>query len=441
MRILWAALIVAFSLGQTPAAGQATAETERRPNVILIMADDIGTECFASYGGASYSTPHLDALAAGGIRFTNCHSQPLCTPSRVKLMTGRSNIRNYSGFSILERDEATIGELMKAAGYATCVAGKWQLLGAENYGERAGTGTHPRDAGFDAYCLWQVSKLGSRYWGPLVDRDDELIQFDEDRYGPDVFCDYICDFIEAKRESPFFVYYPMALVHNPFPPTPDSADRTAKNDKRHFGDMVAYMDKIVGRIVASVESAGLLEHTLVIFTTDNGTNRSITSETSAGPVGGGKGRTTDAGTHVPLIASCPTAIPAGVVCADLIDFSDIVPTLAEACGFSLPTDRTIDGRSFFPQLRGEAGSPREWIYCYYNPRPGRKGFPERQFVRDSRWKLYSDGRLFDVAADRLEERPILAGEGNEAAEAALARARLHAARQTMPEKPALISDE
>ncbi len=440
MRILWAGVIAALSLGQTPAAGQATAETER-PNVILIMADDIGTECFASFGGTSYSTPHLDALAAGGIRFTNCHSQPLCTPSRVKLMTGRSNIRNYSGFSILQRDETTIGELMQAAGYATCVAGKWQLLGAEHYGEQAGTGTHPRDAGFGAYCLWQVGKLGSRYWGPLMDRDGELIQFDEDRYGPDVFCDYICDFIEAKRENPFFVYYPMALVHNPFPPTPDSADRTAKNDKRHFGDMVAYMDKIVGRIVASVESAGLREHTLVIFTTDNGTNRSITSETSGGPVRGGKGRTTDAGTHVPLIASCPTVIPSGVVCADLIDFSDFVPTLAEACGLDLPTDRTIDGRSFFPQLRGEAGSPREWIYCYYNPRPGGKGFPEQQYVRDARWKLYSDGRLFDVAADRLEERPILAGDGDESAEAALARARLQGGRQTMPEKPALISDE
>ena len=384
------------------AGGQAVAESHR-PNVILIMADDIGTECFPSYGGLSYKTPHLDALAASGVRFTNCHSQPLCTPSRVKLMTGRSNIRNYSNFSILNPDEITIGELMKAAGYATCVAGKWQLLAAEHYGALAGTGTHPRDAGFDGYCMWQVDKLGSRYWGPLIERDDELIQFDEDRYGPDVFCDYICEFIEAKRENPFFVYYPMALVHNPFPPTPDSADRSAPNSKRHFGDMVAYMDKIVGRIMASVESAGLRERTLVIFTTDNGTDRSIASETSGGPVRGGKGTTTDAGTHVPLIASYPIAIPAGVVCADLIDFSDFVPTLAETCGLGLPADRPLDGQSFSPQLRGEAGSPREWIYCYYNPRPGRKGFPERQYVRNTRWKLYSDGRLFDVVTDRLEE--------------------------------------
>jgi arylsulfatase A len=407
------------------------------PNVILIMADDLGVEGLSCYGSESCATPNLDALAAEGVRFTQCHAQPLCTPSRVKLMTGRSNIRNYSAFSILEPDEPTIGQHFKSAGYATAVAGKWQLLGADHYAELAGTGTHPRDAGFDTWCLWQVERLGSRYWGPLIDHDGTLVQHTDDRYGPDLFTDFIRDFIRSHRDEPFFVYYPMALVHNPFVPAPDSAGpnpHEARGNPRHLPDMVAHVDTVVGRIVRTLDETGLRDDTIVIFTCDNGTNRNITSRANGRDVRGGKGRTTDAGTHVPLIVSCPPLVPAGRTCDDLVDLSDFLPTLADACDLELPADLTIDGRSFWAQLRGETGEPREWLFCYYNPRPGRKGFPERCFARDKRWKLYRSGELFDLEADTEENSPFTATTP----EAAAAKAKLQAALDSMPAEPARI---
>ena len=154
-----------------------SAPTER-PNVILIMADDVGYECFGCYGSRQYQTPNIDRLAREGMRFTHCYSQPLCTPSRVKLMTGLSNVRNYSAFSVLNPDQRTIGHHMQAAGYRTFIAGKWQLLGAEQYAKQfRKKGTWPRDAGFDEFCLWQVDKLGSRYWGPLLNINGENRQF------------------------------------------------------------------------------------------------------------------------------------------------------------------------------------------------------------------------------------------------------------------------
>ena len=141
----------------------------QRPNIILIMADDIGYECFGCYGSKQYQTPQIDRLARQGMRFNHCYAQPLCTPSRVKLMTSLSNVRNYSAFSVLNRDQRTIGQYFKAAGYQTMIAGKWQLLGAEHYSAQfRGKGSRPEEMGFDQSCLWQVDKLGNRYWEPLL---------------------------------------------------------------------------------------------------------------------------------------------------------------------------------------------------------------------------------------------------------------------------------
>ncbi|MHC4403243.1 MAG: sulfatase-like hydrolase/transferase, partial [Planctomycetota bacterium] len=188
-----------------------------RPNVILIMADDVGYECFGCYGSRQYETPNIDRLARRGMRFNHCYSQPLCTPSRVKLMTGLSNARNYSAFSVLNRDQRTIGQYFQQAGYETAVAGKWQLLGAEHYPDRfQGKGTWPRDAGFGHACLWQVDRLGTRFWKPLLYVDGANREFGDDDYGPDVVTKYITDFMATHRDKPFFVYYPMILVHSPF---------------------------------------------------------------------------------------------------------------------------------------------------------------------------------------------------------------------------------
>ena len=134
---------------------------------------------------------------------------------------------------------------------------------------------------------------------------------------------------------------------------------------------------------------------------------------------GGKGLTTDAGTHVPFIANRPGTIPAGRVCDDLIDFTDFLPTLAQATGSPVPQNLTLDGRSFLPQLKGKKGNPREWVFCHYDPEWG--NFTRSRFVRDQRWKLYDDGRLYDVPADPLEEHPLEPGSGGPGAAAARQR--------------------
>ncbi len=195
-----------------------------KPNIILVMADDLGYECLACNGGESYKTPVLDELAATGIRYTSCFSQPLCTPSRVQIMTGKYNNRNYSDFGILPPGETTFGNLLKEAGYETAIVGKWQLFGSKTDMRVYGQGTYPTNAGFDEYCLWQIDKVGSRYADPLIHWNDSVPKVFENEYGPDVFFRYIDEFLTKKREAPFFLYYPMALPHDPHVPTPDSEE-------------------------------------------------------------------------------------------------------------------------------------------------------------------------------------------------------------------------
>ncbi|MFQ6035780.1 MAG: sulfatase-like hydrolase/transferase, partial [Sedimentisphaerales bacterium] len=195
-----------------------------KPNIVLIMADDLGYECLGCYGSTSYQTPFLDELARTGMRFEHCYSQPLCTPSRVKIMTGQYNFRNYTDFGVLGPKQKTFGHLLQDAGYVTCVAGKWQLYGSVNQRpEVRGTGSLPNQAGFDEHCLWQIEKRGSRYKDPLIVQNGKYRKDLLGKYGPDVFSDYILDFIERHRNKPFFVYFPMVLVHGPFVPTPDQA--------------------------------------------------------------------------------------------------------------------------------------------------------------------------------------------------------------------------
>ena len=379
------------------------ANTSEKTNIIVIMADDIGYECYGTYGGTSYPTPNIDRLAANGIRFQHCYSQPLCTPSRVKIMTGKSNVRNYAAFSILKKGEKTFGHMMRDAGYRTAIAGKWQLYGAEHYKPAfRAKGALPKDMGFERHCLWQVDKLGSRFWGPSVTIDGKLKKFGEEVYGPDVYCDFLIDRMVEFKDEPFFLYYPMVLVHGPFVPTPDSANRKSKNKQRNFGDMVTYMDKLIGRIVDKTVALGIADKTLILVTGDNGTHGSLTSKMGDVAVKGGKGKPTDAGTRVALVGYQPGTISKGQVTNRLVEFSDFMPTIAEASGSKAPEDH--DGVSFLAALHGKKSGPRDPIYIYYWPRP-EKGKPTR-FARDQRWKLYGDGRLIDVQNDVFEKKSV-----------------------------------
>ena len=406
------------------------------PNIVLIMVDDLGLEAFGCYGGETYATPRIDALASQGMQFEHVYSQTLCTPSRVKLMTGRSNLRNYTQFSMLKPGERTFAHVLQSAGYVTGVFGKWQLLGAEHYGEDAGKGTHPRDAGFDEWCLWQVEVLGSRYSEPRYEHNGILVQEQADSYGPDLYSAALLEFAERHRERPFLAYYPMVLTHSPFDKTPDSPTGKQTRQQR-FADMVAYVDQIVGRIEDGLSELGLNKNTVILFTTDNGTEQGIVSRFRGREVRGAKTRSTDAGIHVPLIVSWPGVISADTVNDDLIDFSDFLPTLAELGGAAIPEDRVLDGRSFAPQLRGELGSPREVVTIYSNPRPpGNERNPRVRLARDKRFKLYDDGRMYDCVADPDEQSALeLAGLGPVGRTAYM---KLKSALDAMPDEPRLL---
>ena len=360
--------------------GAFTAQANDQPNIILIMADDMGYEALSSNGSESCKSPNLDMLAAKGVRFTNCFSNPICTPSRVKLMTGQYNVRNYVKFGWLDREQTTFAHQLKAAGYATAIAGKWQLGRDKD---------SPQHFGFEQSCLWQHTRSGRsnedgknidrRFVNPQLEFNGVEKDFTNGEYGPQVCTDFICDFIDKNKKKPFLVYYPMILTHCPFDPTPDSTDwdpkrlgsSTYKGDRndpqRHFRDMVAYADKAVGQIVSQLEKSGVRDNTLIIFTGDNGTDTPIVTPWNGKKVVGGKGTMSDTGTRVPLIVNWPAGIrKAGRVLDDLVEFTDLFPTICEVTTAKLPKNHPGDGASIVPVLRNQAGArKKEWVYIWY----------------------------------------------------------------------------
>jgi arylsulfatase A-like enzyme len=421
-----------------PSAAIARPAPENRPNILLMMADDLGFECLGCNGGTSYRTPNLDRLSRTGVRFTHASAQPLCTPTRVQLMTGQHNFRNWRAFGLMDPHEKTFGHMMQRAGYRTAIAGKWQFYSYEAKGSpRYRGGMKPEQGGFDEYLLWHDSLTedkGSRYADPVLNENGKLRRDTKDKYGPDLEVEFLKSFMQGHRERPFFAYYSMTLTHGPFNPTPRSSDWTRanrlKDDPKYFADMVEYMDETVGRVMSFLDGSGLSRNTLVLFYADNGTPREITSRIGSRLVRGGKGLTTEAGMHVPLLARWPGISGQGKICSDLIDSTDFVPTIMEATGAKWFDGRPLDGRSFLPQLRGGKGKPREWAFAHYDPHPGCKvNFPPTRLAWDHRYKLYLDGRLYNIEEDALEQKPIPAG--SESAEARSARTKLQAGLEEM----------
>ena len=382
------------------------------PNIIVVMADDLGYETIGANGGTSYSTPHIDAMAQRGIRFEHGYAQPLCTPSRVQIMTGIYNVRNYVEFGLLEPTQTTFGHLFQRAGYKTCIVGKWQL-GKDPQS--------PTKAGFDEHCLWQVRRGRSdstgrdtRFSQPVLETNGELKTYSPETYGPRITADYALDFMERthKEGKPFFLYYPMILTHCPFSPTPDSPewavdDTTVmkyKGQAHYFEDMMAYTDRIMGEINQKLVDLGIQENTFFLFTGDNGTDVPIVSDLAGRSVAGAKRWPTDAGTRVPLIIQWPREIPASQVSQSLVDFTDVLPTICDVAGVQVPKALDIDGQSFLPQMTGKKGKPRKWIYSWFSR--GGNVSDAAVFARTQQYKLYQSGEFYDVPQDYLEEHPI-----------------------------------
>ncbi|MEO2027632.1 MAG: sialate O-acetylesterase [Fuerstiella sp.] len=402
----------------------------RPPNVLLILADDVGREVLGCYGGQSYPTPNIDALAETGQRYTHCYSMPVCHPSRICLMTGRypAVLKNPKWGSFpREEEHNTFAPLLKKAGYATAIAGKWQLSLMKNDLQQ------PARMGFDEWSLFGWHE-GARYHDPMIYQNGQVRTDTYGAYGPDLYVDFLIDFMQQDRQQPFFAYYSMALCHDvtddlgrPVPYGPDGRWLT-------YEEMVLDMDRQVGRLVTALDRLQLRDDTLVLLTTDNGTagasylryekgkyiRPKVFSRINGKDVQGGKGKLNDWGTRVPLIANWPGRVGGGQVVDDLVDFSDFLPTLAELTGAALPEQMPLNGHSFAATILGSGKSSRRWAYA--------EGRAALQFVRTRQYKLYSNGDFHDTNADPEEQHPL----SDVTADVAAAKITLEAALQELP---------
>lgn len=375
-----------------------------KPNIIFILADDLGLDGVSCYGADKRKTPQIDKLAASGTRFETCYAAPLCGPSRCALMTGRYAFRTgglqngswrANGPGAKSKDEKPMASILKSAGYVTGEAGKWRQVGET-----------PKDWGFDEYCTDPTA--GGWFWKTSYEKNGEQITTPQEHYNPDVIQQFSLDFIRRHKDGPFFLYYPMHLVHGPILRTPDSKPDT----KEYYDDNIAYMDKQVGEVVAEVEKLGLREKTLIIFSADNGTALSYPTTIGGRKINGQKASLLEGGSRVPFIASWPGVTPAGAVNKNIINFTDMLSTFAELGGATLPEGFVYDSVSIAPQLRGETGKPREWAYVQLGA---------KWFVREQGWKINESGELFDMSDAPFVEKPVSADSDTEASKAARAR--------------------
>jgi len=391
------ALLTVWLLAQSALAAQ-------KPNIIFILSDDQGLDGVGCYGSDRFKgkTPHLDKLAETGARFMQCYSMPLCGPSRCVINTGRYTFRsggtsNQNAGQPSFKNEPSLARTLKQAGYATGMAGKWRQMGDT-----------PGDWGFDEWLTDPTA--GGWYWKTSYIKNGQPVETKQDVYCPDVCFQFTADFFRRHREQPFYFYYPTHLVHSPILRTPDSKEGA----KDYYEDNIAYLDKEVGRLVAELEKLGLREKTLIVFAGDNGTARfgADRSTLNGRKINGAKGTMLEGGSRVPLIANWKGTLPAGKVLNDLVDFSDFFATFAEVAGAKMPEGMTFDSRSFAPQLRGEQGAPRDWIYVQLGA---------KWYVRNQGFKLTQGGELFDMSDAPFVEKTVAADTKDEASLAARAK--------------------
>lgn len=382
------------------------------PNIIFILVDDLGKEWVSCYGAEDIETKNIDALASSGAMFNNVYSMPQCTPSRVTLLTGQYPYRHGwvnhwdvprwgGGAHFDESLYPSLGREMKKAGYATAIAGKWQI---DDFRVEPDALTKN---GFDEYCMWTGYETGidaskERYQNPYIFTKDGSSTY-VGEFGPDIFKDFIIRFIKKKRDAPFFVYYPMVLTHPPLVNTPDGS---ATTDMGKHKVMVKYTDKITGEIVKALEEQNLRENTVIIWATDNGTSHGIEGIFGGRKIMGAKSKTTEPGICAPFIVSWPQHIPPNSESDALIDFTDMLPTFLDLAGVEEMPPNSIDGKSFKETLLDiSKASQRKWILGMgggNNARLTNKGV-ENQYVfrdrvlRNQQFKLY-------VGADRKPDK-------------------------------------
>lgn len=416
-------LLAALALGC--AGGDA-----RPPNVVLLVADDLGWADLGVHGSTEVATPHIDSIAAGGVRFAAGYvSAPQCGPSRAGLLTGRYQNRfgfeyNFHGPSWdrgLDLTERTLADHLRAAGYATGMIGKWHLGKTD--------ALRPDRRGFDE-TLWHpnggvylpASETGSL---PGMLRGAERAAVPG--YSTDAFTDEAIAFLERHRHEPFFLYLAYVTPHTPLHAKPEDLARfahVADPDRRAFLAMMASLDANVGRLLGSLRAAGLEDDTLVFFLSDNGGDERGAPGTGAGrnassnrPFRGGKRDLLEGGIRVPFLMQWRRGLPAGVVYERPVISLDVVPTALAAAGVAAPG--ALDGVDLLPFLRGEReGDPHDALFWRFDFLP-RGNPPRRWAVREGRWKLVQNAAeplaLYDLASDPGETRDLAPQHGDRVA--------------------------
>ena len=381
-KLILAALLAAADALQLQAADAPAP----KPNIIFILADDLGIGNVSCYGADHYKTPNIDRLAQSGLRFEHCYAAPLCGPSRALLMTGRYAFHtgmtgNDSGPLLKPANETMMPKILKPAGYVTGMCGKWNQLPLQ-----------PSDWGFDEYLRFKAS---GKYWNfqqgaETYTLNGTEVPLKDGEYLPDRMHAFAVDFINRHKDQPFYLYYAMSHVHAEILRTPDSAPGTT-NELQLYWDNVTYMDKLVGKLLAELDRLNLRTNTLIVFAGDNGTAISMCpNDTINGgkALSGHKGQMLECGALVPCMASWLGKIPAGKVTSSFVSFSDFLPTLADVAGATVPAKLMIDGKDFAPELLGQSDVwPRDWIFVELG---------RHWYDRDLGWKLNQSAEFFDM---------------------------------------------
>jgi len=346
-----------------------------KPNIIFILADDMGYGDLGCYGATRIKTPRIDRMAAEGMRFTSFYTQPVCGPTRTAILTGcypmrvaeYGNVKRHHPFVHIK--EILIPEVLRVAGYTSACIGKWDLNG---HSDRFPNGITPNKHGFDYF-------YGRPCGGPIY-RNEKLLGKAPQAELTKRYTDQTLKFIEENSSKPFFIYLAHTMPHVPLAVTPGFK---GKSERGLYGDVVEELDWNVGRILDKLKELRIDDHTMVIFASDNGPWPHWTGEDksgSTGPLRGQKCETWEGGVRVPFIARAPGLIPAGQVCDAMIGDIDMLPTFARLAGVDVPGDRIIDGKNVLPLMTGQTALSGVSVrYYYYDT--------HLQAIRSGNWKL------------------------------------------------------
>ena len=414
LRWNWAVVALASAIGF---GSDAIAADAAKPNIVVILADDLGWGELGAQGNKEIPTPHIDSIASGGIRFTQGYvSGPYCSPTRAGLLTGRYQTRFGHEFNPagpkstngLPLDQTTIADRLKAAGYATGAIGKWHLGGAPKF--------RPTKRGFDDFY---GTLANTAFFHPeLVDsrKSDDPVKVTEDGfYTTDAYAARAAEWIDEHKAEPFFLYLPFNAQHAPLQATQEYLDRFPELEdvkRKTFAAMLSALDDAVGEVLGSLERNGLAENTLVVFFTDNGGPTQQTTSSNL-PLRGAKATTLEGGVRVPFYAQWKGRLPAGKVYEHPVIQLDILPTALAAAGAPVSASENLDGVNLLPYLEGqEQGPPHESLYWR---------FGDQWAVRSGDWKLVASRldrlkpQLFNLAEDVGEADDLAAKHPDKAA--------------------------